>query len=200
MLTVDDREQIRRAFFVDGKSRRQITHELKHSRRTINKALQGAESEGYTRKEPRAAPVLGEYKAQIDVLLAESASLPRKQRYTAHRIYECLRGAGYTGSEASVHGYVTRQRQAAKRRPVYLPLEFDPGQDAQVDWGEAEVVLAGEWTVVQVFHLRLCYSRRLFARSGAYPTQRQEAFFEGHRLAFEYMGGVPHTITYDRFA
>jgi len=84
-----------------------------------------------------------------------------------------------------------------KRRDVYLPLEFDPGQDAQVDWGEAEVVMAGARVVVQLFHLRLCYSRRLFARSGAYPTQRQEAFFEGHMLAFEHMGGVPHTITYD---
>lgn len=195
MLTVDDREQIRRAFFVEGKSRRQLARELKHSRRTINKALQAAEPEGYTQKAPRAAPVLDGYKSQIDRLLAESATLPRKQRYTAHRIYECLQTAGYTGSEASVHGYVTRQRQTTKRRDVYLPLEFDPGQDAQVDWGEAEVVMAGARVVVQLFHLRLCYSRRLFVR--AYPTQRQEAFFEGHVLAFEHMGGVPHTITYD---
>jgi len=115
MLTVDDREQIRRAFFVEGKSRRQLARELKRSRRTINKALQAAEPEGYTQKVPRAAPVLSGYKSQIDGLLAESATLPRKQRYTAHRIYECLKTAGYTGSEASVHG---RKVSRANVRPL----------------------------------------------------------------------------------
>ncbi len=195
MLTVADREEIRRAFFVEHKSRRRIARELGHSRRTINKALAAAESEPYSLKVPRAAPALREHKARIDALLAESASWPRKQRYTAHKIFEQLLGAGYTGSESSVRGYVARQRQASKKREVYLPLEFDPGVDAQVDWGEAEVSLAGERVVVQLFHMRLCYSRRMFVY--AYPTQRQEAFFEGHVLAFEYLQGVPQRLAYD---
>jgi hypothetical protein len=46
--------------------------------------------------------------------------------------------------------------------------------------------------------MRLCYSRRLFVR--AYPTQRQEAFFEGHVLAFQHFQGVPHRLTYDNLA
>jgi transposase len=35
--------------------------------------------------------------------------------------------------------------------------------------------------------MRLCYSRRLFVR--AFPTQKQEAFFEGHVQAFHFFGG-----------
>ena len=31
----------------------------------------------------------------------------------------------------------------------------------------------------------------------SFPTQRQEAFFEGHRQAFEWYGGTPPRISYD---
>ena len=195
MLTVDEREAIRRAFFVEHKSRRQIERELGPSRRTINKALKGAAADAYTLKVPRAAPQLGAHKAQLEALLAENETLPRKQRYTVHLLFKQVQAAGYTGAESTVRGYVTQYRQTHKRRDVYLPLEFDPGVDAQVDWGEADVILAGERVTVQLFVMRLCYSRRVFVR--AYPTQRQEAFFEGHVLAFDFFEGVPQRVAYD---
>jgi transposase len=40
--------------------------------------------------------------------------------------------------------------------------------------------------------MRLCYSRRLFVM--AFPTQKQEAFFEGHVQAFHHFQGVPRRI------
>jgi hypothetical protein len=67
--------------------------------------------------------------------------------------------------------------------------------DAQVDWTEAEVILAGERTTVQVFLMRLNYSKVRFAM--AFPFQKQEAFFEGHNQAFHFFRGVPRRITYD---
>jgi transposase len=82
-----------------------------------------------------------------------------------------------------VRRYVGQQRQD-KKRAVYLPLEFDPGTDAQVDWAEGDVVLAGEQITVQLFLMRLCYSRRVFVM--AFPAQKQEAFFEGHGQAFHF--------------
>lgn len=78
---------------------------------------------------------------------------------------------------------------------VYLPLSFEPGIDAQVDWGEAYVKLKRELLKVQLFVMRLCYSRKLFVM--AFPSQKQESFFAGHVAAFNYFGGVPHRITYD---
>ena len=110
-------------------------------------------------------------------------------------IYTQLHATGFTGSESTVRGYVGQVRQTQRRPDVFLPLEFDPGQDAQVDWGEAEVELADERVTVQLFVMRLCYSRRLFVR--AYPAQKQEAFFDGHVFAFQFFGGVPHTLSYD---
>jgi hypothetical protein len=43
--------------------------------------------------------------------------------------------------------------------------------------------------------MRLGYSRRTFVK--AYPTQRQECFFDGHVGAFEFFDGVPHRLAYD---
>ena len=122
MLTVKDKEAIRRAYFVEEKSIREIARELHHSRKTVHKALTSAEAGTYALTGTRTAPVLGPYKARIDELLAENETLPRKQRYTGTRICAILEDQGYTGSRSSVRGYLAVQRQAQRRPKVYLPL------------------------------------------------------------------------------
>jgi transposase len=106
MIQVEDREQIRRAYFIDGKSVRQIARELGHSRTTVRQAIAAAEPNPYTLTMPRAAPVLGPFKAAPDHLLEENKRLPRKQRYTSHKMYEAIHAQGYAGSESTVRGYV----------------------------------------------------------------------------------------------
>jgi transposase len=193
--TVEQREQIRRAYHIDHKSIRQIAHEMHVSRRTVDKALDAAERTPYTLTQPRPAPVLGPYKDRIVAMLAENAQLRPKQRYTSHKIYEQLWAAGYRGAEANVRTFVARIRRDQHRPKLFLPLAFDPGIDAQVDWGEAEVILTDVRQTVQVFVLRLGYSRKIFIR--AYPTQKQESFFDAHVHAFHHLEGVPHRLSYD---
>jgi transposase len=81
MISVEKREQIRRAYFVESKTMRTIAKELRCSRDTIKKAITSPEGEPYTLTKPRPAPVLGPYTARIDELLAEKERMPRKQRY-----------------------------------------------------------------------------------------------------------------------
>jgi len=195
MIKVEKRESIRRAFFIGGKSIRAIAREFHCGRPTVRRAIASAEPAQYTLQQPREAPVLGPYKARIDQLLAENERLPRKQRYTGKKIYELIHKDGYTGSESGVRGYIAQHRREKKRPKVYIPLEFDPGTDGQVDWGEGMAIIAGEQVTVQLFYMRLCYSRRLFMR--AFPSQKQEAFFEGHVRAFHHFQGIPHRISYD---
>lgn len=190
-----DYARIRDAYFVQKKTMKQIEREYGHSYWTIRKALEVSAPKPYTRQDPKTAPVLGPYMAQIDELLAENERLPRKQRYTGRQIFRTIRAAGYAGAESSVRGYVGRRRKSLRRPKLFLPLTFDPGQDAQVDWGEAQVIMAGEPVTVNLFVMRLCYSRKLFVM--AFPTQRQEAFFLGHVQAFTHFGGVPHRLSYD---
>src|SRR6266704_6103093 len=65
-------------------------------------------------------------------------------------------------------------------------------------YGEAVAIVGGVRQVVQVFVLRLCYSRRTFVM--CFPTQRQESFLFGHVQAFKHFGGVPARISYDNLA
>jgi transposase len=195
MIKVSKIEQIRRAYYLEGKSMRQIEREYHHAYKTIKKALGSAAAGSYTLKEPRDAPVLGPYKARIEELLAENKTLPRKQRRTGHQIFLVIRDEDYQGSESGVLHYLWKLRKAKRQAKVYLPLEFEPGQDGQGDWGEAEVVLAGELVTVQLFLMRLSYSRKLFVM--AFPSQKQECFLAGHVAAFHYFGGVPRRISYD---
>lgn len=195
MKTVEDYEQIRRAFFVEGLSIRAIHRRLGVDRKTIRKAIVEPVPKPYQLNQPRSAPVLGPYQKRIDKLLDESDKLPRKQRYTAKKIFQIVQGEGYQGCEGGVHNYVCRQRKQRKRKDAYLPLEFDPGQDTQLDWGEALVRMAGQQIKVQFLSMRLNYSKARFVM--AFPFQKQEAFFEGHIQGFHFFGGVPRRITYD---
>ena len=174
---------------------RQIERELHHSRHTIKKALEQAEAGSYRLKVPRAAPVLGPYKARIEQLLAQNEDLPGKHRLTGHRIFKVVWAEGYRGSEAGVLVYLWQLRQAKRQVKVFIPLEFEPGQDAQVDWGEAQVILAGAQVTVYLFVMRLCYSRKIFVM--AFPSQKQECFLAGHVAAFHFLGGIARRLTYD---
>ena len=195
MLEVEEREEIRRAYHIERKKIREISRETGYARQTIRKAIVEANGKKEVKKRKRKAPVLGLYKERIAELYAESERQPRKQRYTAKTIYKLVKQEGYTGSLSTLGHYLAELRKEKRRPKVYLPLEFEPGTDAQVDWGEAVVEMNGEQIKVQVFVMRLSYSRRIFMM--AFPTQRQESFFEGHVEAFKHFGGVPHRISYD---
>lgn len=164
MLSVEQREAIRRAYYVDKKSVRQIARELHCSRKSVDKALASASAAPYTRTVPYASPKLGPFKQRIIELLAEREQQPPKQRYTSTRIYQILRAEGYQGSAARLRGYLGTLRWRQPRPRSFFPLEFDPGQDAQVDLCEKPVSTTAGPGTKALEHLhprasRLSYSR-----------------------------------------
>jgi len=62
---------------------------------TLKKILAYPESPGYRLKESRPKPKIGLSLEQIVQSMEEEKALPKKQRHTAHRIYEPLRKVGY---------------------------------------------------------------------------------------------------------
>lgn len=195
MLTVKKWDKIRRAYHVEDKSIREIARETGHARRTVKRMVESDEPPRYRRRQPYRAHKLGRYKQRIQELLAENKKLPRKQRWTGPMIYKEIQKAGFRGAESTVRHYVGQVRKLQKQMQLFLPLEFDPGTDAQVDWGEGRVIMKGEQITVQLFYMKLSYSRRAFTM--AFPSQKQEAFFAGHVEAFDFFEGVPHRISYD---
>ena len=194
MLTVDDYERIRREVLVDGKSQREVARELGHSRHTVKKALEHSSPPGYRRQKPSSRPAIDLVRHIIDAWIDDDRSRPPKQRHTAFRIYERLRDEhGFTGSYSAVSRYV--QHRKATTGEVFFPLGFDPGEEMQVDWGEAWFIENGVARKVSLFCARLCHSGASFVRG--YERQSQEFLLDGHVRAFDYFGGVPRRVAYD---
>ena len=77
-----------------------------------------------------------------------------------------------------------------------MPQTHEPGAEAEVDFADLWIDLAGVRTKVFLFTMRLSFSGKAVHR--AYATQGQEAFLEGHQAAFEVFGGTPmFHIRYD---
>ncbi len=199
-LSPEAQEFIRRAFHIEGKAIRQIERESGHSRQAIRRAISNVPpSHTSVPSSPfRSAPIFGPFQARVEALLAQNDSLPRKQQYTSHRIFEIIRAEGYQGCESRIRQHVAVWKQAHHPPELFVPLEFEPGQDAQVDWGEAIAIIGGQRQKVQFFVMHLCYSRRTYA--ACFPSQNQESFLWAHVQAFRHFGGVPHRISYDNLA
>ena len=75
-----------------------------------------------------------------------------------------------------------------------MPLVHRPGE-AQADFGHALVKEAGRLRQVVFFVLILPYSDVLFLQ--VFPRLCTEVFWEAHRRAFAFLGGVPRRTTYD---
>ncbi len=91
-----------------------------------------------------------------------------------------------------------RQRELGVRGEGFVPQSYMPALDAQVDWAQAEVVIAGQQQRVFLFGMRACWSAAAYWE--AFPAETQTAFLEGHVRAFEWFGGVFETIRYDNLA
>ena len=195
MLTVESYEEIRQAHYRDGKSIRQIAREQHHTRRVIRAALQQATPSGYRRRRARPAPVLDAVTPIIAQWLAEDQQRPKKQRHTAHRIWERLRDEyQFSGAEGTVRRYVGKHRPVAAGGAM-IPLAFAPGEDAQADFGQAQAIIAGKLETVHYCAVKLCFSQLPFVV--AFPHERQEAFLEGLAQSFAFFGGVPARVTLD---
>ena len=194
MLTVGEYELIRRKHMVDGMTQRAISRELGYARNTVAKAIANPIPPGYRLSQPRAKPKIDPVKPIIDARLAEDRAKPRKQRHTVRRIFERLRDEyEFDGDPSTVRRYV----KLAKRRlkEVYMPLAFEPGEEAQVDWHDGWIEENGVQRKAQFFCMRLCYSKA----SSVWPYERAnlESFLDGHVRAFAYFGGIPRRLAYD---
>ena len=198
MLKVDRYELIRREHIVKRKSINQLAREYHHSKRTIKKILNHITPPGYRRKKPIPMPVLGPFKDWIDNILESDRKLPKKQRHTAHRIYTRLVSEkDFQGCESGVRQYVRKRKQAHTETESFLRLSYEPGIDAQVDFGEAQVVMNGVQEKVHVLSMRLCYSSKSIQQ--CFPRETQECVFEGLRRIFEEINGVPENIWFHNF-
>ncbi|MGO9142519.1 MAG: IS21 family transposase [Streptosporangiaceae bacterium] len=187
---------IRRDSRVDGLSSRELAGKYRVGRRVVALALSSAWPEPRKKLPPRASR-LDPWKAEIDRILRADLDAPRKQRHTTRRVFERLVAEhGADGiSYSMVRAYVAARKpeiwvEAGRGPPqVFIPQVRQPGQDAEVDFGDIYVDLAGIRTLCYMFVFRLSFSGKAVHRISA--SEGQEAFLEGHAHAFSVLGGVP---------
>ena len=139
---------MRRWYFRDGLSQREITRRTGLSRNTVPRYLKNDITEPIYPKRDS----LGKVKAFEELLISwlkREARRRRKERKTVKNLYEDLLPMGYSGS-----------------------LEFAAGETFQFDWGENYALIDGRKTKLQVAHFKLSRSRAYILR--AYPAQSHE--------------------------
>jgi hypothetical protein len=196
MRKVELFEVIRRDHAIRGWSVRQLARIHKVGRRTVRQALSSPVPPD--RKVPeREAPVMSQLRPFIDGVLELDQEAPRKQRHTAHRIWErCREELGVEVAESTVRKYVSRRRREVFGVPeVMVPQVKDPGAEAEVDFFEATVKMAGVLVTVLFMQMRACYSGRVFVKVVSRPTQ--QAFFEAMVAGFAWFGAVFHEVRMD---
>jgi transposase len=197
---VETFEQIRRDRDREGLSIRALAERHGVHRRAVRQALAAPVPPVKRRPAGRPAPKLGPYRGLIDSWLDGDRDAPRKQRHTAKRIWERLRDEHAADvAERTVREYVhDRRAERGEGVQAFVPQVHGAGVEAEVDWGEAQVAMAGSAARVYLFHMRACHSGAAFAM--AFPHCSQQAFLEAHVHAFDWFGGVFGLLRYDNLA
>ena len=192
MVTVDQYARVRLAHR-DGLSIRALAVKFHHSRRKIREILATPEPKPYVRLKPPPS-ILDPFKATIDAILGGDEAAPRKQRHTARKIWRRLQQEhGYTGGYERVRLYV-RDRQRHLRE-TFIPLDQDPGQRVEADFGHIYVDFPEGRKQIPVLVVTWAYSNCPFAI--ALPSERTEAILHGLVEAFHFFGCVPREVWWD---
>ena len=188
-----------RSRYNDGDSIRSIAKSLGISRQTVKKYCQGNTHPDVRKpyhREPEVVTqdVIDFVRACLKEDQEENLS---KQWHTAKRIYDRLVfEKGFQGGESTIRNVVKALRIEMSISPqADIPLEYDPGDAIQIDWGEATAYIHGQKTKVQFFCGRLCYSHAVFVQ--AFYSQNMESFLEGQQKMFDFFGGVPSRLIFD---
>ena len=173
-----------------GLSQRKIARKLGISRNTVKKYLENPEFPDSQERKGRRKSLLDPYIGNIEAWLSEDIA------YAGTWIYDRLSNMGFRGSYEIVKRKV-HDLKAERQKIAYMRFETEPGFQAQVDFGEFQVENAdGSIKKLHLFSMILGYSRRIYGElieRCDLPT-----FLDCHIRAFEFFGGVPEEILYDR--
>lgn len=185
MIDYDTYCQIKRLAEIEKLGANQIAVKLVMDPRTVKKWLNC---------EKFQAKVTPQTTSKLDPHKDEIVRQLERHPYTAQQIFQQITQIGYQGGYTLVKEYVRRIRP--KRLPAFLTLSFEPGECAQVDWGQFDSVAVGQTRRrLSFFVMVLCYSRMMYVEFTV--SQTMEHFLSCHHNAFAAFGLVPQKVMVD---
>ena len=106
MIGVDLIGQIRRAYFEQQRSIKEIVRTLSVSRATVRKVIRSHKTEFKYTRGVQPTPKLGDWVEDLTEIIEKETKLPKRERRSTQRLFEELRGRGYDGAHDSVHRFV----------------------------------------------------------------------------------------------
>lgn len=178
--------EVRRLAGVEKLSTRAIARRLLLSEKTVRRARR-MEIFAPARRRERGS-IVEPYVPRITDLLARYPEL------SGRRVLEEMRKHGYSG------GYTALKERLRKLRPpkreAFVPLKFDPGEAAQVDWASCgTLTIGGTVRRLSCFVMVLCHSRLLYLEFTV--SESLADFLRCHVNAFNFLGFVPRRVIYD---
>ena len=139
MIGVDKIGEIRRAYFEQDRSIKEIVRTLSVSRATVRKVIRGHKTEFKYERGVQPSPKLGDWIEVLTDILEKEGNLPKRERRSTQRLFEELRGRGYDGAHDSVHRFVKARRTGPGSGPCLcadelctrgsLPVRLEPRDD-----------------------------------------------------------------------
>jgi transposase len=177
-----------------GTSMRRLARELGVARDTVQNVVRRWQAERAGQEAPAGQParrpsLVDPFDETIRQLLARYPDI------TTTRIFEELRGKGFSGGRTIVRERVLQLRPEPTRQPVQR-FETPPGAQAQMDYSGYDIDFTEEGRRrVHLFSYLLGYSRRQYLRF--VTAQDLATTLREHVRAFEHLGGVAASCLYD---
>lgn len=194
MVSVEQWAELRREYFVGGKSIKEIARSTGLSRNTVRRALRSESPPGY-RRAPKAG-VLDPFKDEIHRLLKRDPKLP------GVRVRELLEPLGCTAGKTVVDDYLREVRPLFAPPPrTFQRTVYRPGEVCQFDvWQPREEVPVGHGQTRQGWVVVACLG---YSRAGAGMlvfSKETEDLLAGIAGCLQRLGGLPRELVWDRQA
>ena len=198
MIKVGTLAKIRRLYFRDKLSIKEICRQTSLSRNTVRTWLRENEIVEPKYRPRKIATKLDDYAETLKTWLKADSGRNKRERRTKGQMWLELCALGYTGSYGRVCAFARDWKTSeglAASKGAFIPLKFAHGEAFQFDWSTEYTFIGGLRRRVELAHTKLCASRAFWLV--VYPGQGHEMLFDAHARAFAAFGGVPQRGIYD---
>lgn len=221
MITLGQKIEILRMYFVEGKAKKQISRELNISKNTVKSYINDflnskkelidsgvskyelienmVEKPKYNSSCRSPRVMTDEVKEIIRKFLKENEikrnTGKAKMCMTAQDMYETLIEKGFHLSYTSVAQYVQKYKENEYTFEAFIKQQYNYGDICEFDWGDVKLTINGIDVKYRMAVFTMAKSNYRFAY--LYRNENTQSFVDAHIRFFEHIGGVPKCMVYD---